>query len=1206
MKQYIMRHALRVAGAIAAVAFVASCDATGRTDTLTGPDGDTVAPVINVRAVGARRDTVDVNAPLTANVQATDNISLKYVAVSILVDSTVIAGVTDSFTTTTPTYNKPVTVSLAGIPAGTRIRVLAQAVDGSGNRSAFDSLNLVTVDTLRPVVTLTGPAAGTTLTRGDTLKVDVEAADSSGLAKIAYDMYRLVTPADTAAFRTDSTIFTTRVTSTRAQFRFVIPATTIAGTYLLRARAVDRSGNVSVGTFRSIVIKDNTKPVPTFAAGNFNADTTITAGDTNLVVTARAIDNVGLARIKFWAFSIRGNPALGRVDSTLRYDTVQAPSPNSGTPLGTFRANLTDTTVSRRMNRPTAVTTTTRDTIYVAIRATDESGNDSTIVRRVFVVPTPFTQDTQKPQLDSIVPANGANITLGSNITVQARLRDNFAIKRFTVVGIAIRGNPAVGKVDTVVRYDTVVAPLNVGGAAQSFRFGLTDTTIARVMRPLNPSDTTNDTLRLVYRLTDYSGKDTVVVRLVRLLSGPTVRMSAPFNGQTTFPGGRIPVKIDVTGPGKLTEIGYRVTSTAAFNTERKVDVSGANSTAGAMSDTIVVPDGFPSGGTFRVVPFARDAVNPNLTTFGDSATIVVNVPATDISGPLVFQTIPPRPENGEQLSVRASDPGGVKRIGFRIVDAVTGATIQQREDTMVAIAKDTILRATINVPASSLGHTFKFFSYAYDVAGNRGNNLAAGSTTPDSVRSDTTRGVIAYGTTYRTASLNASNLAGDIAVARNGDAFISNLNRNQLERWIAGTSSFGSPVAVGAQPWGMTFNRNVDTLFVANSGGTNISVLPVGTLQESRIKTPNTVIYQITQTTSETGVTTFSGYKEISYSDRPQYISISANNNLYYSTRPTSAAPAGTLRRLDRKPSLANVEVEQVTTYIRGTEAPTIFLLFNVDSVKTRKGVGTSVSDTLYVYDHVYGQTNTVILAQSRDIVSAWNTLRAMGSDMDYCNNCDPISLGLSDTTFVAAAGNGSAIAFGEANVKGVPGRVMLVQDTLTALPAAASPFYPPYDIRGSASISVSDLTDNASDQVFGLAVDSLGQSVAANGSQTFFADISRSAMFNLRLSGSYRTNSAGAGVAYHPLYKETTTDTLTRVAFASQGDTSIAVIDAYNFVLRKVIPVRTALYGPLRAVLPTATELAADPELTVKLYCLTRDGLIVIFVRKADIRAG
>ena len=70
------------------------------------------------------------------------------------------------------------------------------------------------------------------------------------------------------------------------------------------------------------------------------------------------------------------------------------------------------------------------------------------------------------------------------------------------------------------------------------------------------------------------------------------------------------------------------------------------------------------------------------------------------------------------------------------------------------------------------------------------------------------------------------------------------------------------------------------------------------------------------------------------------------------------------------------------------------------------------------------------------------------------------------------------------------------------------------------------------------------------------------------------------------------------------AQGDTSIAIVDAYNYVLRRVLPLRARLYGPIRAVRPQPDETTADPELRVKLYALTREGLVVIPIRAADLQ--
>ena len=72
---------------------------------------------------------------------------------------------------------------------------------------------------------------------------------------------------------------------------------------------------------------------------------------------------------------------------------------------------------------------------------------------------------------------------------------------------------------------------------------------------------------------------------------------------------------------------------------------------------------------------------------------------------------------------------------------------------------------------------------------------------------------------------------------------------------------------------------------------------------------------------------------------------------------------------------------------------------------------------------------------------------------------------------------------------------------------------------------------------------------------------------------------------------------------AFVASGDKSIQIVDSYSYRLRGRIPIRENLYGPLRASLPTAAELSADPTLVVKLFGLTKEGLVVIDVRRGDI---
>ena len=169
--------------------------------------------------------------------------------------------------------------------------------------------------------------------------------------------------------------------------------------------------------------------------------------------------------------------------------------------------------------------------------------------------------------------------------------------------------------------------------------------------------------------------------------------------------------------------------------------------------------------------------------------------------------------------------------------------------------------------------------------------------------------------------------------------------------------------VAVGSMPWGMFISNNPDTLLVANSGGTNISKVYIGTggaIHEDlshRILTRATYQYTLTVSRDEnTGKIRLSAQGPFQYSDRPQYIAQAAAGRIYYSTRPTQTAPTGTIRWID--PSLEVPDPRQVWQY--GTVAPgtsQTYAIFNVDSLAIHAALPTSLeSDTLLLWDHPYG----------------------------------------------------------------------------------------------------------------------------------------------------------------------------------------------------------------------------------------------------------
>ena len=256
-----LRRFARPLGALVALT-VASCDpkTTSPVGGTVGSTVDDVVPTIGSAASGANRDTVDVNSPLTVVITGTDNRTLRRLDITVKAGNTQLARDTSVNSAGGVTYARTVTVRLAGTAAGTQLRVISQAADLAGNLSRIDTLLLVTKDTLSPVVTLNQPGAATGFKLGDTLRVDISSADSSGLAKIYSQLYRILTPTDTVGVlvRTDSVAPPASSTSLRSVFPIVYNLGLTAGNYGVRVRAVDVSGNVTRVPQVYILLRDPT------------------------------------------------------------------------------------------------------------------------------------------------------------------------------------------------------------------------------------------------------------------------------------------------------------------------------------------------------------------------------------------------------------------------------------------------------------------------------------------------------------------------------------------------------------------------------------------------------------------------------------------------------------------------------------------------------------------------------------------------------------------------------------------------------------------------------------------------------------------------------------------------------------------------------------------------------------------------------------
>jgi hypothetical protein len=791
--------------------------------------------------------------------------------------------------------------------------------------------------------------------------------------------------------------------------------------------------------------------------------------------------------------------------------------------------------------------------------------------------------------IDTVRPSP---VNIGDSILVAVHVRTDSSLTSLLISGLTVKGSADLGTLSTTNRY----TPINVP-AGGSFRPGLRDTTIMRYLQPAVPVDTSLDSLVIIAQATDKTGLVGADTAVVKVVTGPRLTFITPQAGTQVFAGGDMGILAEATHPDGVRSITVTAKSqgttwpTPINYTSTGTFPLGPKDTT--YAGTVNIPLNAPVGG--RIV-FTASGIDINGKP-GSVASITLVVKGQDTVPPLVTQVVPPRIELTDSVRVNSSGSSATVTVGVIVKDSVGN---EIRRDSIPVPNPLNNVSQYIKLPLTNAeqGRNLRISTFAIDRLGRKGYSVSSSTTVAQpnmaAAWSDTT--VVVYGRTYPLPYGGVGSVVGDIAVdTAHGNVFVSNINNNRLEIWQGATRTFSpTGIPVGSQPWGLAFGNSPDTLYVANSGGTNISRVYVGTgtkaeVLSQRILTRNTYAFVVTQTVDvNTGRITLSLAGPVSYSDRPQYLAVSKAGRVYYSTMPTSAAPAGTIRWLD--PSLPVPDPQQIWQYGTSTgQGTAMWVLFNVDSAFIQHFTGvTTKSDILTVYDHPYGQLSGLLVGSDSDVVSAVGKLGTT-SDAELVGNLDITSLALTDTTFIAESGDKTWIAFGEGNT-GAAGRIMMVNDPTGSAPGFFSP-----------GVAVHDLIDNANEKVFGVAVDSTGTTLAAHGSQSYFASINNP--FHLRLQGKYDSFDNGAGIAFHPGANGNTTVESDRLAFVGSQSGFIEIVDIAYFLNRGKLTLKGNLYGPLRASRP----FAGDPPGTIlKLFGLSSAGLVVIDLTAADIRPG
>jgi hypothetical protein len=815
--------------------------------------------------------------------------------------------------------------------------------------------------------------------------------------------------------------------------------------------------------------------------------------------------------------------------------------------------------------------------------------------------------DGKKPTLTFIVPAPAARLNVGDSLLVTARLQDNIGISRVTFVGKSARGSAALGTADTVIRYPAVVAP-----QAGVFAPGLRDTTISRYLKVLTPIDTTADSLIVIGILADAATPvqlaDTQRV-IIRMATGPKVRFLAPLPGDSATAAAGLTVTVRATHPIGVAKLGFRMQG--ASNWLTPLDTTIAPIVSPAQRDytftaTVLIPANAPPKSIITITPVSLDVDGQE----GSSNPMFIPVRVGAPPGPVVTQDIPARVERTDSITITAAGYG-LTYVGYELRDR-TGAVVKRDSVSQGAPPPSTaIARLALNLPATTQGKKMAVISFAYDVGGRIGYSVRQGVTAsqpnPAAAWVDST--LIVFGRTFALPADRAGLTIGDVTVDQlRGNVFLSNTQAGRLEVWQKATNSFDpNGVVIGSQPWGMTMSRTAlaqDTMYVANSGGTNLSRVYIGAATPSgmkedlpnRILTRISLLYKVTEqrdpTTQKIRIT-MTG--PIIYSDRPQYIQQSMSGRIYLSTKPTAASgQEGTVRYLE--PSAPAPDQRFILAFATAGSDPNSYLVANVDNVDVIPAPASSTAnDTLVICDHPSGSTAAASCVKNGGGIGATiAALRALvpTTDVDAAVNLNENSLGLTDTTYAAASGDGQWIAFGEGN-RSPFGRAFLLRDDNTV---------PGTYTYASPALNIADLINNASDQVFGVALDKTGKTLGVHGGESYFAAVAQP--FTQRLQGKKTTFGSGSGIAFHPNADGTTSPQADRLAFVASNNGTIELVDiAYYDFNRGTLATKSNLYGPLRASLPFPGD---DPSVILKLFGVSPSGLVVIDVTAADIKPG
>jgi len=729
-----------------------------------------------------------------------------------------------------------------------------------------------------------------------------------------------------------------------------------------------------------------------------------------------------------------------------------------------------------------------------------------------------------------------------------------------------------------------IAGPVDSNFTAQTQRVSIQKT----VVFPKNSGAGGN--VRIVGRAIDGAGnasEDTLFIFLANVQALQVI-LVAPSSGAVASSGKYVPIDVIAVQASGVRRVGWLIAPAGQVALAAD-SVSNANP---PFPDSIEFKDSVlvtGTTGTFTVVGFAVDSGNRVGTS--TQATVTIQSAANDLTPPQVAHVVANRVEVKDSITVHATDPSGITVLGFEVRN-LAGTLI--RKDSLTFGGTTTDIVRTFSMHLDQIGgvDTIGTFPKQVVVNGFATDGAAAKN------RGVSTVGFVAGGTPLTdtitvvagiTHPLPLGGRIMDAAVdSTRNEVYLTNIALSRLEVFGLAQDSFVAQIPVGSSPWGIalwpkdTLGHYADTVVVANSGGTNLSIVDVAARRERRRhRLPNFEVDQV-NTEIKNGII----HVKITphdFSDRPQYVSMVCRHDgtgacfpdsiiAVYSTTPTIAQ--------ENQPNRGTIRWENLTS---------------------------ATPESHFFWEHATAEadpdaTDTLMVIADRPWltgVGANDTLVCpVAGEIVFFDN-----IPFADTTFVRNSGDFTHAFMGEGeNVGSRFARALnysasagLVNRTDTDTISGVVFSCPTQIDRGvSPGIRVSDFISNTATKVTGIAVNFNGHTNVVRTTDSIYAlDV------GLRLGGTMAGSGANPGMDFHPdndfdpfvggtPFYGGGDNPNNRLVFSARVDGGIDVWDTYNFARVTTVPIRDPVIGPLR--------VAKGPGGTLILVGVTVRGVVTV----------